>query len=124
MKLYKKIMVAVLTTAATSGMMAQQTSRSAYFLEGATYRHLLNPAFMGERGYVSMPGLGNLYVGARSTAGVGTFIYKTQDGGLTTFMNESVSTKEFLNKLPNRVKVGVDLNEQILGIGFHAWGRV
>lgn len=42
MKLYKKIMVAVLTTAATSGMMAQQTSRSAYFLEGATYRHLLN----------------------------------------------------------------------------------
>lgn len=122
MKLYKKIMVAVLTTAATSGMMAQQTSRSAYFLEGATYRHLLNPAFMGERGYVSMPGLGNLYVGARSTAGVGTFIYKTQDGGLTTFMNESVSTKEFLDKLPNRVKVGVDLNEQILGIGFHAWG--
>lgn len=27
-----------------------QINRSAYFLGGATYRHELNPAFMGERG--------------------------------------------------------------------------
>ena len=27
------------------------------FLGGATFRHELNPAFMGERGYVTMPGL-------------------------------------------------------------------
>lgn len=47
-----------------------QINRSAYFLGGATYRHELNPAFMGERGYVSMPGLGNLSVGAQGTAGL------------------------------------------------------
>ena len=122
MKQYKKIMMAVLMAAITNGAVAQQTSRSAYFLEGATYRHLLNPAFMGERGYVSMPGLGNLYIGARTTAGVGDFIFKTSDGGLTTFMHESVGKKEFLNGLPNRVKLGEYLNEDILSIGFHAWG--
>ena len=32
-----------------------QNSRSTYFLEGSTYRHELNPAFMGERGFVSFP---------------------------------------------------------------------
>lgn len=42
------ILTATLALVATSGVMAQtQSSRSAYFLEGSTYRHELNPAFIG-----------------------------------------------------------------------------
>ena len=53
------ILTATLALVATSGVMAQtQSSRSAYFLEGSTYRHELNPAFIGERGYFSFPALG------------------------------------------------------------------
>lgn len=97
-------------------------SRSTYFLEGSTYRHELNPAFMGERGYVSFPGLGNLTIGAKSTAGVGDFIFKKSNGELTTFMNEEVSSAEFLKGLPKRLKVGANIDESILSLGFHAWG--
>ena len=62
---------AVATLAIGDAMAQTQNSRSTYFLEGSTYRHELNPAFMGERGYVSFPGLGNLTIGAQSTGGVG-----------------------------------------------------
>ena len=45
------ILSGAVTTLAVSDAMAQtQNSRSTYFLEGSTYRHELNPAFMGERG--------------------------------------------------------------------------
>jgi hypothetical protein len=37
----------------------QNSLRSAYFLEGYTYRHQMNPAFASERNYVGMPVLGN-----------------------------------------------------------------
>lgn len=108
---------------AVSDAIAQtQNSRSAYFLEGSTYRHELNPAFMGERGYVSLPGLGNLTIGAQSTGGVGDFIFKKQNGELTTFMNEEVSSAEFLKGLPKRLKVGAVVDESILSLGFYAWG--
>ncbi len=108
---------------AISDVMAQTyNSRSTYFLEGSTYRHELNPAFMGERGYVSFPGLGNLTIGAQSTGGVGDFIFKKKNGDLTTFMNEEVSSKEFLDGLPKRLKVGANLDETILSLGFYAWG--
>lgn len=83
-----------------------QINRSAYFLEGATYRHELNPAFMGERGYVGFPGLGNLSVGAQGTAGVGDFLFVKPNGDLMTFMHGDVSRQDFLNGLPNRIKLG------------------
>ena len=99
-----------------------QINRSAYFWGGATYRHELNPAFMGERGYMSMPGLGNLSVGAQGTAGVGDFLFVKSNGDLMTFMHEEVSRKDFLNGLPNRLKMGFNVNENILSTGFYAWG--
>ena len=113
---------AVATLAIGDAMAQTQNSRSTYFLEGSTYRHELNPAFMGERGYVSFPGLGNLTIGAQSTGGVGDFIFKKANGDLTTFMNEEVSSAEFLKGLPKRLKVGVNVDESILSLGFHAWG--
>lgn len=106
-----------------TGATAQtQNSRSSYFLEGSTYRHELNPAFMGERGYVSFPGLGNLTIGAQSTGGVGDFIFKKSNGDLITFMHEEVTSKEFLKGLPKRLKVNANIDESILSTGFYAWG--
>ncbi len=37
-------------------------------------------------------------------------------------MNEEVSSAEFLKGLPKRLKVGVNVDESILSLGFHAWG--
>lgn len=123
----KHILVSVIAGLSVSAFvgkaMAQsQINRSSYFLGGATYRHELNPAFMGERGYVSMPGLGNLSFGAQSTAGVGDFLFVKPNGDLMTFMHEDVSRKEFEKGLPKRVKLGFDVNETLLSTGFYAWG--
>lgn len=117
------ILTAAFALAVTGSALAQtQSSRSAYFLEGSTYRHELNPAFIGERGYFSFPALGNLDFGVQSTAGIGSFLYKLPNGRLTTFMHESVSGQEFVDGLPNRFKLGTNLNENIFSLGFHAWG--
>ena len=51
-----------------------QSLHSGYFLEGYTYRHLMNPAFAPERNYVAIPVIGNINVGAQSNVGLNTFI--------------------------------------------------
>lgn len=101
---------------------AQDASRAAYFLEGYNYRHEMNPALAPERGYVAMPVLGNLGIGTQANIGVNTFIYKKPDGQLTTFMNKSVSSSEFLGNLSNTNKLLTGVNLNIISLGFKGFG--
>ncbi len=109
---------------APATLFAQQALRSAYFLDGYSYRHQMNPALAPERGYVSMPILGNINLGTMSNVGVSTFLYKTgnPDKPLTTFMNESVSPGEFLDELKGRNRLNMELNMTLLSVGFRKWG--
>ena len=125
MKKTNKIAAALLLAlAAPATSMAQNSLRSAYFTEGYTYRHHLNPAFAGERNYVSMPliGLGNFNIGLQSTVGVSDFIHKLPDGSLTTFLNEAVDANEFLDGLKKRNRMNLDFDMTLLSFGFHRWG--
>lgn len=45
------ISAVIIGIAGMSGVSAQNALRTGYFLEGYTYRHMLNPAFAPERGY-------------------------------------------------------------------------
>lgn len=99
-----------------------QSLRSGYFLEGYTYRHLMNPAFSPERNYIAVPGIGNINVGAQSNVGLNTFIYPYGNDKLTTFMNSSISNDDFLGKLKNNNRINVNLNMTLLSAGFRAWG--
>lgn len=102
---------------------AQQTLHSGYFLEGYEYRHVMNPAFGPDRkGFVSFPFLGNLNMGMSANIGVSDFLYKTNDGGLTTFLNESVSASDFLGGINKNNRLGVDLNMGIFSMGFTKFG--
>lgn len=103
-------------------VVGQQALRSAYFLEGYSYRHQLNPALAPERSYFSMPILGNMNLGMQSTVGVSNFLYKMPNGQLTTFMNESVSSKEFLDGLKSRNRINADINLTVLSAGFRGFG--
>ncbi|WP_321436130.1 DUF5723 family protein [uncultured Bacteroides sp.] len=103
-----------------------QTLNSSYFLEGATYRHQLNPAFMGDRNYISFPALGNINVGTTSTMGLTDFIYKFNDPtgkyDLTTFMNSAVDRNQFLGKLKTNNQINTNVGLTILSTGFYAFG--
>lgn len=119
------ILLALLITASVGTATAQEL-RSSYFLQGATYRHQMNPAFINESNYLSFPVflLGNINVGTQANVGLNDFLYKyNQDGyNLTTFMNPSVSSSEFLGNLHDNNKVNLNLRLTIASFGFRAWG--
>ena len=101
---------------APAATFAQQALRSGYFLEGYEYRHVMNPAFGPDRkGFVSFPFLGNINVGMSGNMGVSNFLYKTPDGGLTTFLNESVTASDFLGGINqnNRLAIGINLRTNV-----------
>lgn len=121
MKNFKHYILCALISATAISASAQETPRSAYFLDGYSMRHELNPAFGGERNYISMPALGNFNVGMASNVGVKTFLYKLPDGNLTTFMNGSVDAGTFLGKIHGDNKINVGLDMTILSAGFRAF---
>ena len=124
MKSTKKIILGFAAACAFATASAQDAPRSAYFLEGYTMRHELNPAFAPERNYFSIPALANIDVALFSNVGVNTFLYKTQPGSpykLTTFMSPEVSASEFLGKLKNVNNINMDYDMTILSTGFRAF---
>lgn len=122
MKAIKLYMLAGAMAAGIFSAGAQEVSRAAYFLDGYNFRHEMNPALAPERGYFAIPVIGNLSIGTQANIGVNTFIYKNPQGQLTTFMNKSVSSSEFLGNLSktNKLLTGMDVN--ILSLGFKGFG--
>ncbi len=122
MKAIKKYMLAGAMAAGFITAGAQEVSRTAYFQEGYNFRHEMNPALAPERGYFSFPVLGSLSLGAQANIGVNNFIYKNGNGQLTTFMNKSVSSSEFLGGLSNTNKLLTSLDLNIISLGFKGFG--
>lgn len=98
-----------------------QTLNSAYFMDGFTYRHELNPAFAGDS-YVSLPIFGQFHVGVRGNVGLENFLFKTPTYGLTTALNPEVGNQQFLGDLNDNNKLAVSLKSTILSAGFKAFG--
>lgn len=127
MKLTKTVILGLAAGCALSAM-AQEAPRTAYFLDGYTYRHELNPAFMGDRNYVSIPVLANIDLSLFSNVGVNTFIFKNPEYGinnnykLTTFMSSNIGADEFLSKLKNNNHLNGNFDFTLLSTGFRAFG--
>lgn len=122
MKLKSYILLTVTGALAAASASAQNLA-SGYFDDNYEYRYQLNPA-MGndDNGFVSMPGLGNLNVGTNGTVGINKLFYNI-DGQTTTFLNPKVDATDFVNGLRNNNRIGVDLRETILAVGFKGlWG--
>lgn len=126
MKRYILYILPAMLLSASIGTSSAQELNSSYFLKGATYRHQLNPAFINESNYLSFPVflLGNINIGAKANVGINDFLYKYNQNGykLTTFMNPSVSSSEFLGNLHDNNKVNLNLRLTILSFGFRGWG--
>lgn len=117
----KHIASIALAVVLSAGVSAQTTLNSSYFMEKMTKRNQLNPALKTPNNYVSMPSLGNFYLGINSNLGLGTFLYP-RDNKLVTFLHESVPADEFLNKLTPNNTIELDLGIDLISFGFWAWG--
>ena len=128
MKLAKKLILGV-AAACALGATAQEASRTAYFMDGYSYRHELNPAFSGERNYISIPALGNMNISLFSSVGVNNFLFPTKNipqlansgYGLTTFMSPYITADQFLGKLSNNNKISTNFDFTLLSTGFKAF---
>jgi len=121
---------AALLAATASGVRAQDMN-SAYFLDGFSYRHDMNPAYGNDRSYFGIPLLGNFNVQLRGSLGVGDLLFKNPYYGdsrypnakkTATFMHPGISVNEALSGLEqgaNTLLFNMDL--PILSIGFGAF---
>ncbi len=97
-----------------------QTAKSAYFLDGTFHNSRLNPAMQAERSFISL-GIGNISIGTNGNVGLSHFIYP-KDDHLTTFMSGTVNQDEFINRLPERIRLGTNFDATLLGFGFRMLG--
>ena len=105
----------VLLSAFTAGA---QTLRSSYFLSSMPMRHKLNPALVSDRGYISVPGVGNVMADVHSNMSITSFLYP-QNGGLTTFMNPTISAADFLAGISGGNALKADVDVTLLSTGFY-----
>ncbi len=115
------LMVALAMTAAAPSAQAQGV-RTGYFSDSYLYRHRMNPAMANESAYFSLPVLPNMNVNLASNFGVKDFIFKQNDGTLTTFMNGDVSASDFLGGLKDNNKLIFDYDMTLVSVGFKAFG--
>ncbi len=125
---YRTVVLAAALT--TSLNMHAQELRTTYFMQTSDLRHEMNPALLDHK-YVSMPLLGNLNISTTGNLGAKKFIFDMQptwegygvDGHtLTTFMHPNVDASEFLGKLKDNNRLGVNLKWQIFGFAFKGFG--
>ena len=113
-------LVAVLLLCIQSGAYAQDLE-TGYFLGGNPYAFRMNPAFQSERNIFSLA-LGQTGLGTWSNLGFSTLFYPdASDGHLYTFLNDRVSTGEFLEKIRKNNRLDADVRVNLLTIGF--WSR-
>lgn len=108
---------AILT--AGSATAQRQFYRTAYFMEGSTFRSASNPAFRPYRGYVNIPVLGGMNMGLASTSlSVDGLLYPV-DGKLVPFYDRNVTWDDLSARLQNNNSFDIDFNTSLLGFGFY-----
>lgn len=120
----KKIIKNIIAIAALGlcGSVSAQNLNSAYFLDGYTYGHELNPAKDYDRkGYVAFPILGNFNFGMTGNLAL-TDVLMFNGNQLTTYMNPNIPISEALSGFSDKNYTSMDLRTDIISFGFHAWG--
>lgn len=117
-KILKYMTFVVVLLTSTTATFAQAT-RIDYFMQTAYSRNNMNPALRPDQGYIVVPVLPNISVGAETnTFNLDHLTFKSGNERVT-FMHKSVSAKDFLSGISNDNYLSVDANVKLLGIGFY-----
>jgi len=101
---------------------AQSIARTAYFMDNATHRHLMNPALTPTQGYFSLPIVGEFSLGVESNMAFTDFIYPavTPGGELLSFLSHDVDATDFLSRIDPNNFLRMDVRTSILSLGFYS----
>ncbi|GHT66688.1 hypothetical protein FACS189452_03010 [Bacteroidia bacterium] len=88
------------------------------------YRYQMNPALLNDWGFLSISPLAHWGFDAQTNFGISNFFYPhpTDNSKLITFLDNSVSSKDFLNGIHRSNEIRFDMSFNILSFGFFAWG--
>ena len=111
--------IAILLLVTGSASVAAQNIRTAYFMDNATHRHHLNPAYQTPTGYVSVPMLGSVQANFNTNTLNVKNIFSPYQGELVTFLHSSVDGSQFLNKMRDINHINMDMNLSVLSTGFY-----
>lgn len=115
----KGILLALVLSVFSFTAFAQQSLRSAYFLEGYTYKYKFNPAFKGVRNHVAIPAIGSLSAEVQSNLGLSTLFYPTDDGKLVLFTDSgAISMEDFDKKILDLNSLNAGINSSLISVGF------
>lgn len=101
-------------------LIAQDYLRSAYYTQSYRYRHLMNPSFQPDRGYVGVPILGYSSLSFSSDVAVSNLFSALSDNRLdqwNDFINSPYVESGFKSK--NKFDVGMEMS--LFNIGFFAF---
>lgn len=100
----------------------QPVARIGYFMDNSTHKHLLNPALVPARGYISYPGVGAIDFDLRSNLQLQNFIFPGAgpDDPLLTFMSPDVTAQQFLSQLSPENYFKLNQRLSLLSLGFWA----
>ena len=116
----KYIFCGILAAASASAINAQTNTYSGYFLDNYLYRHQMNPALGNDNGFVGFPALGNVSLGMQGNLSLSKFLYN-HNGKTVLFTNPYLPDNE-VKKFGNKNSLGINLRENILNVGFKAFG--
>lgn len=115
----KRLILSAIIIAGTVLSSAAQV-RTAYFMEGTTFRSQFNPAFAPTQGYVNFPlvGLGGINVNLDGTLSVGDVIKRRPDGKLATILSGAFSQAEALSGISKGLNsLNANTNINLIGFG-------
>ena len=105
-----------------SAALGAQTLQTSYFSEDFTYSYRLNPAFHPEYSFVGLPFAGMTTGSYKGTFALNDIFYKN-GGEKVTFMNESVSSADFLDNFKTGLnKLNLESYTNLAAVGFRAGG--
>jgi len=97
-----------------------QTTSTDYFVPTSQTRSAMNPAFRPKQGYIGVPFLSNIYIGAETnTANLEHFTF-TKGGELVTFLHPEVGVNEFLSGLDDNNYISATMAYKLLSAGFYS----
>ena len=96
-----------------------QTVRSDYFLHNSQTRSSMNPAFRPKQGYLGVPFLSDIGVGAyTNTFNLDNFVFD-RNGEYVTFMHTSVNNSDFLSNIFKNNYLDANFNYKFFTLGFY-----